>query len=42
MGMAAGGKIEQEIYEDDADSSTYEDEPAARVFVHAITAKAWR
>lgn len=42
MGLAAGGRMRQEIYRDDRRVTDYEQEPAARVFVHLCSAEQWR
>ncbi|KAJ7757011.1 hypothetical protein B0H16DRAFT_1314658, partial [Mycena metata] len=41
MGIAAGGKISQRIYEDDFSPATYDEENAHRVFIHTVSTAAW-
>ncbi|MCY0947445.1 MULTISPECIES: hypothetical protein [Streptomyces] len=42
MGLGAGGSMRQEVYRDDRPLSDWDEEPAARVFVHLVTPPAWR
>lgn len=41
MGIAAGGKIEQKIYQDTISPLEYDDESVQRVFIHTVTTAAW-
>ena len=41
MGLAAGGKITQKIYEDTNSSSVYDEDSAQRVFIHTVSTVAW-
>lgn len=41
MGIGAGGRMTQEIYEDDRDVTEYEPVPSSRVFVHLCSASQW-
>ena len=42
MGMAAGGRIRQEIYEDRFDLSEWDMNTSSRCFVHLANSQAWR
>ncbi|MER5871535.1 hypothetical protein [Streptomyces sp. NPDC002044] len=42
MGLGAGGSMRQEVYRDDRPLSDWDEESAARVFVHLVTPPAWR
>ncbi|MFD3807847.1 hypothetical protein ACFWTC_30570 [Streptomyces sp. NPDC058619] len=42
MGLGAGGSMHQEVYRDDRPLSDWDEQPAARVFVHLVTPPAWR
>ncbi|KAF8208336.1 hypothetical protein K438DRAFT_1813838 [Mycena galopus ATCC 62051] len=41
MGIAAGGKITQKIYEDDFSPVVYDEENHHRVFIHTVSPAAW-
>jgi len=41
MGIAAGGKITQKIYEDTHSPLIYDDENPCRVFIHTVSTAAW-
>ncbi|KAJ6499654.1 hypothetical protein C8R47DRAFT_294922 [Mycena vitilis] len=41
MGIAAGGKIEQKIYQDTNSPLVYDDENPYRVFIHTVSTAAW-
>lgn len=41
MGLGAGGRMRQEIYEDDRDLSDYDESGSARTFVHLCSAAQW-
>ncbi|KAF7986960.1 hypothetical protein HWV62_3 [Athelia sp. TMB] len=41
MGMAAGGRIQQKIYEDVMSADSYDMEAAERLHVHTLSTKAW-
>jgi hypothetical protein len=41
MGMAAGGRIEQKIYEDKRPPDAYDEEAAERVWIHTVSTAAW-
>ena len=42
MGLAAGGRIRQEIYKDERKLSEWDDRHTSRVFVHLLNAQEWR
>lgn len=42
MGLAAGGRIHQEIDEDVRDIRDYDMEHSSRVFIHLVNSKVWR
>ena len=42
MGLAAGGRIRQEIYKDERSLSEWDDRHTSRVFVHLLNAQEWR
>ena len=41
MGLAAGGKIVQKIYEDTNSTSVYDEDAVQRVFIHTVSTAAW-
>ena len=41
MGLAAGGKITQKIYEDTNSTSVYDEDAVQRVFIHTVSTAAW-
>ena len=41
MGLAAGGKITQKIYEDTKSTSVYDEDAVQRVFIHTVSTAAW-
>ncbi|KAK7038015.1 ubiquitin-like domain-containing protein [Favolaschia claudopus] len=41
MGIAAGGKITQKIYEDSYAPAVYDEDNAHRVFIHTVSTAAW-
>ena len=41
MGLAAGGKISQKIYEDKYPPWLYDEDAVQRVFIHTVTTTAW-
>ena len=41
MGLAAGGKITQKIYEDTNPTSVYDEDAAQRIFIHTVSTAAW-
>ncbi|GAA1741609.1 hypothetical protein SAMN06265174_103314 [Dietzia kunjamensis subsp. schimae] len=41
MGLGAGGRMRQEVYEDDRDLSDYDESKSGRVFVHLCSAAQW-
>ncbi|MVZ89935.1 hypothetical protein GQF49_05455 [Microbacter sp. ANSKLAB05] len=41
MGLGAGGRMRQEVYEDDRDLSDYDESRSGRVFVHLCSAAQW-
>ncbi|KAH8823682.1 hypothetical protein DL96DRAFT_1615217 [Flagelloscypha sp. PMI_526] len=41
MGIAAGGKITQKIYEDTDSPLMYDEEDPSRVFIHTVSTAAW-
>jgi hypothetical protein len=41
MGLAAGGRISQKIYEDTRATNMYDDENPERLWVHTVTSAAW-
>jgi len=42
MGLGAGGRIDQEIYEDEFEADEWEPVPLGRVWVHLVAAADWR
>jgi hypothetical protein len=42
MGLAAGGQMKQEIYEDDRPPSDYDQEQSSRCFVHLCNSTLWK
>ncbi|KAH8810483.1 hypothetical protein DL96DRAFT_1505741 [Flagelloscypha sp. PMI_526] len=41
MGLAVGGKIEQKIYFDTRSPEVYDEDNAARVYIHTVSTAAW-
>jgi hypothetical protein len=41
MGVAAGGKITQKIYQDPFSPVVYDEENSHRVFIHTVSTAAW-
>ena len=41
MGLGAGGRIDQEIYEDDFEESDWQTLPSGKVWVHLVAAADW-
>ena len=41
MGLGAGGRMSQEVYEDDRDLADYAEDRSGRVFVHLCSAAQW-
>jgi hypothetical protein len=41
MGLAAGGKITQKIYEDTGSTFVYDEDAVQRVFIHTVSTAAW-
>jgi hypothetical protein len=42
MGLGAGGRMKQEIYEDERDPAAYSRESTSRCFVHLLNARQWQ
>lgn len=41
MGIAAGGRIEQKIYEDTRLAGAYDEDSPERLYVHTVSTMAW-
>jgi hypothetical protein len=41
MGMIAGGKIMQTIYQDTRNCMLYDDDSSEQVYIHTVSSRAW-